>query len=524
MKSDNPLLDAALNYRQKHGFSIIPCRPDKKPLIRWEEFQTRKPEAEEIRAWYKKHPEAKIGIVTGEISQTCAIDIDKLESLAKIADVVEGIQYPAAQTPRGGYHYHFNPPNPCPGNATGKPEGVDFRGQGGFIICPPSPGYAWLPGRSMDEVARPPLPVPYLSLLKNAFNKGGYREDDNDNTTWFTKGRRDEDLFSIANALIKNRLPESMVKQVLEKLALSCSPEFDLKEAREKVLSALKRVERRERNLTAEVREWVLSTNGVFLSTDVFKSLQLSTREEQKNLSIILRRLREEGVIEKNGERNGQFRLIDTEAADIDFINVTGDPLAVCYPFQVERLVKTMPKNIIIIAGEPNAGKTAFLLGVVALNMKSHRVHYFSSEMGALELKERLQKFDLPLDQWRFKAKERADNFADVIRPDDLNIVDFLEVHADFWKVGGMIKDIHDRLKSGVAVVAIQKNRGSDYGLGGGRGLEKPRLYLSMEPGLIKIIKAKNWADGRINPNGLQRGFKLVNGCEFFPTTDWKKA
>ena len=516
-------LDAALYLREKHGASVIPCKPDKTPFIKWEEYQKRKPEREEIQGWGKRHPEALVALVTGETSGDCAIDIDKTEALGKIAEFVTGIEYPAASTPRGGFHYHFQPPAPCPGNATGKPKGVDFRGEGGYIIMPPSPGYAWVPGRSMDEVARPPLPKPYLVLLNKLNNKEGYREDPDDNTAFFTKGRRDEDLFSIANALIKNRLPEPMVKQVLEKLALSCSPGFDLKEAREKVLSAIKRVERRERNLAEEVKAWVSLTSGYFSLTDCYNALQILTPKEKNNVHQIVYRLCKDGTIERYGDRNGQFRLIDTEAAEIDFVNVTGNPLAIRYPFQVERLVKTMPKNIIVIAGEPNAGKTAFLLGVVALNMKSHRVNYFSSEMGALELKERLLKFNLPLDQWRFTAKERADNFADVVRPDDVNIVDFLEVHADFWRVGGMLKGIHDRLKSGVAIVALQKNRGADYGLGGGRGLEKPRLYLAMEPGLIKVIKAKNWADGKVNPNGMQRGFKLVSGCEFVPTTDWKR-
>ena len=57
----------------------------------------------------------------------------------------------------------------------------------------------------------------------------------------------------------------------------------------------------------------------------------------------------------------------------------------------------TMPKNIIVVAGTPNAGKTAFLLNVVQMNMSGKMpIHYFSSEMGSMEFKGRLQKFDLP--------------------------------------------------------------------------------------------------------------------------------
>ena len=38
-------------------------------------------------------------------------------------------------------------------------------------------------------------------------------------------------------------------------------------------------------------------------------------------------------------------------------------------PFELENLVKIMPGNIIVVAGEPDAGKTAFLLNVLLLNL-----------------------------------------------------------------------------------------------------------------------------------------------------------
>jgi hypothetical protein len=102
-----------------------------------------------------------------------------------------------------------------------------------------------------------------------------------------------------------------------------------------------------------------------------------------------------------------------------------------------------------------------------------------------------------------------------VIKPDAINIIDFLEVHDEFWKVGGMLKEIYDKLNNGIAIVAIQKDKKKDYGRGATMGLEKPRLYLTLNPGQAKIEKAKNWADPLKNPNGLMLDFKLHQGCEF---------
>ena len=113
-------------------------------------------------------------------------------------------------------------------------------------------------------------------------------------------------------------------------------------------------------------------------------------------------------------------------------------------------------------------------------------------------------------------------------RPDEINIIDYLEVTgeegSEFYKVGGFIKHIFDKLNKGIAIIGLQKNRGVDFGLGGMRGLEKPRLYMTMQPGLIKIIKAKNWVDSMTNPNGLQLNFKWFQGSRFIVERDWNKG
>ena len=134
----------------------------------------------------------------------------------------------------------------------------------------------------------------------------------------------------------------------------------------------------------------------------------------------------------------------------------------------------------------------------------------------------RIAKMDCPLNSWKFSAWGRSGDWPDVIRPDAINIVDYLELHDDFYKVGGLLKAISDKLKSGFALVALQKNIGRDEGLGGARSLEKPRLYLAMDHGRTKIVKAKSWADGRLNPNGMTITWKLIDGCKFRNVTEWR--
>ena len=163
---------------------------------------------------------------------------------------------------------------------------------------------------------------------------------------------------------------------------------------------------------------------------------------------------------------------------------------------------------------------TALMLNLIRMNMANHRIAYFSSEMGPEELKLRLNNFqDVGQDEWKFEAYDRSGNFADVIQPNAINLIDYLEVTTDFFKVGGEIKTIFDKLDKGVAVIALQKKKGAEYGRGAEFSLEKARLYLSMDDGELKIVKAKNWGpdakETGHNPNGRIYHFSLVGGCKF---------
>jgi hypothetical protein len=235
---------------------------------------------------------------------------------------------------------------------------------------------------------------------------------------------------------------------------------------------------------------------------------------------MAIKRLVELGNIEPCGKKSGVYRKVDNNMDKIDYLNAAGEMLNLKWPFGIEKLCGLMPKNIVVVTGSPDTGKTAFLLDFIRRNMMTNKIFYFSSEMGALELKSRLEKFpQLPITGWNFTPIERAGNFADVIQPNDINVIDFLEIHQDFYMVGQWIKDIFDKLDKGIAVIAIQKNtgKGVDIARGGVGSLEKPRLYISLSnnPHTLKIVKAKNWVNDMINPNGLFMRYKIVGGCQF---------
>lgn len=342
----------------------------------------------------------------------------------------------------------------------------------------------------------------------------------------FDDGRRDNDLFHTANCLVKGGMPSEEIAQILENLIISWGEKPDPEWVNEKIKSAVKRAEAKERNIAAEVRELAVATHGHFLATEMHSLATLTTREQKRAANETLRRMVAEGVLEHTGIRNGQYRLIKNECDDIDFLNADDRALDIWLPFGLNRMAETMPGNIVVIAGVPNAGKTAFLLNIARYNWDKFKIFYFSSEMAESELKKRLKNFnETTLTEWheKVKFKERSDDFADVIKPGEgiINIVDFLEVYKDFYEVGGKLANIHRKLKGAVAVVAIQKNPGATTGLGGWRGVEKPRLYLNIGmDNICQIVKAKNWAT-KENPNGKQTKYIIRDGCNLSQSGKW---
>ncbi len=475
-----------------------------------------------------------IGIVTGKASRLLVIDCDTMEGYQAIQELIpESIETPTAKTPRGGRHIYFEYHDE--GNLTVGTDimsGVDFRGEGGYIIAPPSENgsggsYTWLDGLSIHDL--PPARLPqdlYNKIYINTYRqcKESVRSAPDD-CEMFVQGRRDDDLFHVAYSLFKGRANENEVRQVLNKLAIICNPPFPLKDIEDKIQSALRRSETRDRNLSQEVRQYISLTSGYFSLTDLHNSLQLLTPEQKNNLYQIVHRLQKEGFIEKYGQKNGVFRRVDNEVQVMDFLNARTDEFEIRWPLEIESQCKVYPGNIIVVAGSKSAGKTAFLLNVIKENMAQHDIVYLNSEMGDPELKVRLELFEnVPLNSWKFAPIIRHTSWADVITDHKkLWIVDYLEMPSDrLHLVADEIRAIHSKLKDGICIIGLQKIGGRDTGRGDTFTLDKSRLYLSLDHGRIKIVDAKAWRDSGNNPRGKIRHFKIVNGSRFIPEGFWQ--
>lgn len=235
----------------------------------------------------------------------------------------------------------------------------------------------------------------------------------------------------------------------------------------------------------------------------------------------------------------------------MDIEGAVVEEFPVVLPLLLHKMVEVNPKEIILIAGESNAGKTAFIFNVLWGNINHldkigllrskdtddpDRIglRYFSSEMGPTVVKKKLMDFGpaYPLKTFVKNVTSISCNigFQDILDPDGINCIDYLEPpNGDYFMIAPTIAEIFAKLNRGIAVIAIQKRTGTDVGRGGEGTLEKPRLALALsqnkERGYFtaKITKAKIPRDG-IGLDGKEIDFVLEKGVRITPISDWGYA
>jgi len=131
---------AALTLAER-GVPVFPCNAQKRPLTE-HGFKDASRDPDQIRAWWRATPSALIGLPTGEASGVDALDLDRkkcdpdetLEDLQRECDAM--FRGPRVRTQNHGYHQYFEHDPRVRLGAGRFREGVDWRGEGGYVIAP----------------------------------------------------------------------------------------------------------------------------------------------------------------------------------------------------------------------------------------------------------------------------------------------------------------------------------------------------------------------------------------------------
>ena len=118
-----------------HRLSLIPCRPNSKlPALPWKQYQTIIANNETYSKWIDRYgSDYNVAIVTGRVSNLVVLDIDSKNYLESLID--ENL---SVSTPRGYHVYFKHPGNIEVRNRANRETNLDLRGDGGYVIAPPS--------------------------------------------------------------------------------------------------------------------------------------------------------------------------------------------------------------------------------------------------------------------------------------------------------------------------------------------------------------------------------------------------
>jgi len=528
--------EKAARWYCTEGYSVIPIRADasKKPLVKWEQYQKEKPLLQQIEEWWGKWPDANIGLVTGEISGISVVDKDlhKMtpEQKAETAKLLPPENTPTANSISGGEHVYYQYHADIPQTAGLIPH-VDTRNNGGYIIAPPSAingrKYLWQTGKAINKIPLAIINPHTLSLFLSSTSiyaraRGNEGNVVTSGNITFKEGGRDNALFHLAHCLT-GRMPEEEIEQYLAFIASHCDPPFPPKEIFAKIQSAMNRADSKQKSIAQEVREFIEVTDGKFHVTEASRAVTMVTNNN-KAILMELSRLVKRGLIERV-DQAGVYRKVSDQFKAIHLNDLEdGDLIDLRLPFGMEQYLEIMPKDLIVFAGVYQSGKTAIMLETTRLNMRRHKCYYFSSEMGAHNAKRRIGKHQTCTD-WPFEFVDDFANFVDVIQPDCINFIDYVEeTDGEAFKIPGILAKIQRKLRKGIAIVALQKNPDKDYAIGGYQTKAKPALFVTIDPdfpgNIMRIAKAKNFMD--IDPNGFRMKFKIVQGINLLPKGSWE--
>jgi Bifunctional DNA primase/polymerase, N-terminal/Primase C terminal 1 (PriCT-1) len=218
------------------GLAIFPCLPrDKRPATP-HGLKDATTDPIEIENWWHQNPNCNIAIATGAVSGVFVIDLDGADAEAELRKLEqEHGDLPATveSITARGRHLFFRCPDKPIRNSAGKiAPGIDVRGDGGYVVAPPSvhpsgKSYAW----SVDSATTfASAPVWLLEIIAEkgagtAKDVAEWRELVRDGVT---EGERNDGIARLCGHLLRRRIDPIDCCQLMQAWNIArCLPPLD---------------------------------------------------------------------------------------------------------------------------------------------------------------------------------------------------------------------------------------------------------------------------------------------------------
>jgi len=228
------MIEMVHSYVNK-GWAVFPCK-NKIPLTA-HGYKDASRDLETVNRMFTEHPNANVAIATGKVSGIFVVDID-VKNDAGGDDSLRELEQDHGELPHtveaitwsGGRHIFFKYPERGIGCKTGIRPGIDIRGDGGYVIAPPSvidgKAYTWEVRHLPDETMIADAPEWLLDLLEEKQPS----VDLSDKEAKITKNRNDA-LMHMGVKLRKMGFDYQKIEDSLQAINTArCSPPLPKKE------------------------------------------------------------------------------------------------------------------------------------------------------------------------------------------------------------------------------------------------------------------------------------------------------
>ncbi|MBR0734869.1 MULTISPECIES: bifunctional DNA primase/polymerase [Bradyrhizobium] len=212
------------------GLYILPCRPrDKRPATA-NGLKEATTDPNIISEWWRQQPDNNIAIATGAASGIFVVDVDGLDAEALLRQLevelgpCRGVEVITAR----GRHIYFRWPHDPVRNSAGKiARHIDMRGEGGYVLSPPSirptgRPYCWSVN-SATQIADAPGWL--LSKQKGATASATSSSEWRTLVYGVSEGARDCGVAELAGHLLRHNINPFVVVGLLQSWnATHCTP------------------------------------------------------------------------------------------------------------------------------------------------------------------------------------------------------------------------------------------------------------------------------------------------------------
>lgn len=246
---------AAVKLAVKRLFALFPVN-GKFPFKGSNGHKDASTETKVIKRLWEQHPLANIAIACGDPSGIFVVDIDikpdGTDGLASLHDAfgnqidIDPESQLVTKTPHGGLHLYYTTEGVNPKTRQGVLPGVDIRGNGGYVLAPPSSlnvDGKWVKYKYVNPDAPiPPAPQWVKDLLamdsKPAVSQPHTPADGKSSDPTITalcEGQRDEGLYKYACSLRGRDVSFDQAQLMMVQASLKCIPPFDTEQAIKKL-------------------------------------------------------------------------------------------------------------------------------------------------------------------------------------------------------------------------------------------------------------------------------------------------